>query len=110
VFIVKYNSIANADSYIQSLRRMFGEIIKIKSPIRVIYEEKTWFVVRVNHRYLPYVRSAVFMYGVPGDLFTLTVSGSILGLIRSLEVRNEGKSYAEQLRQAYRAQKKVFRH
>ncbi len=108
VFIVKYNNKINAHSYALFFKQTFGEIIMSKCSFKVIYEEKTWFVLRVSHMCLPYVRSATVIYGTPGDLYTLVVSGSIRGLIRSLESRSEGKIYVEQLRQVYRAQKRRF--
>ncbi|HLH45324.1 MAG TPA: hypothetical protein VKV31_00980 [bacterium] len=108
IFIVKYNNKISAHSYALFFKQMFGEIMMSKCSLKVIYEEKTWFVLRVSHICLPYVRSATVIYGTPGDLYTLVVSGSISGLIRSLEARSEGKIYGEQLRQVYRAQKRRF--
>lgn len=107
VFIVKYAKI-EGNTLLFFYRKLFGDILTYRSSPKIIYERDGWLVVRVNHRYLPQIRAATLMCG-PGSLYTLLVSGSLRALLRKLRSRIEGKSYVEELAQAYLEHKKTMR-
>jgi len=108
VFIVKYNNKISARSYALFFKQMFGEIMMSKCSFKVIYDEKTWFVLRVSHMCLPYVRSATVIYGMPWRPIHPCGLWKYTGFNSFSRIESEGKIYVEQLRQVYRAQKRRF--
>jgi RNase P/RNase MRP subunit POP5 len=101
MFIVKYNSEVKGISLIYFITELFGKLMSHRLSIKIIHEEPEWFILRVNHRYLPFVRAAVALYGKPGDLYTLAVSGTVRGLIHRLEPRIECRKYMDSFVKAY---------
>lgn len=104
LFIIKGRGL-NGGSLLFYYKKLFGDFEALQASIKIVHEKDDWLVLRVNHKYLTRVRAAILVYG-SGSLYTMLVSGSIRALIRKLQLRSEGKKYAQDLLKAYLEEKR----
>lgn len=101
LFVLKLATTASGSQLLVFFRELFGTIRFYQAQPFVVFDTADWVVIKVNHRYVTELRAAICAFGETGGFYTLLVSGSIRGLLRSLGLRKEGEPYTLALKQRY---------